>query len=90
MGHVPDIDRRDLLCCLGGAAAASLMAGLTGRQHHIAGEKYGAIKYTEPFLNNQHIVEPTLYHLTRCATVSTESDRRVYRDHEGNVLARIR
>ena len=61
-----------------------------GQQHHIAGAKYGAIKYTEPFLNNQHIAEPTLYYLTRCATVVTEDDGRTYRDHEGNVLARVR
>lgn len=31
-----------------------------GQRHHIGQEKYGAIQYTEPFLNNQHIVEPTL------------------------------
>ncbi len=30
-----------------------------GQQHHIDGVKYAAIRYTEPFLNNQHIVEPT-------------------------------
>jgi len=31
-----------------------------GRQHHFDGAEYGDIKYTEPLLNNLHIVEPTL------------------------------
>jgi hypothetical protein len=34
-----------------------------GAGHHIGGAKFGDIKYTEPFLNNQHITEPTLYWL---------------------------
>ncbi len=31
-----------------------------GRQHHFNGAEFGDIKYTEPLLNNLHIVEPTL------------------------------
>jgi len=31
-----------------------------GRRHHFWRAKYGDIKYTEPLLNNLHIVEPTL------------------------------
>ena len=31
-----------------------------GKQHHFGAAEYGDIKYTEPFLNNLHIVEPTL------------------------------
>jgi len=31
-----------------------------GRQHHFGEAEFGAIRYTEPFLNNLHIVEPTL------------------------------
>ncbi len=31
-----------------------------GKQHHFDGAEYGDIKYTEPFLNNLHLVEPTL------------------------------
>jgi hypothetical protein len=31
-----------------------------GKEHHFDGTEYGDIKYTEPFLNNLHIVEPTL------------------------------
>jgi hypothetical protein len=34
-----------------------------GAGHHIDRAKFGDIKYTEPFLNNQHITEPTLYYL---------------------------
>ncbi len=35
-----------------------------GQKHHIDQQRFGAIQYTEPFLNNQHIAEPTLYWLT--------------------------
>jgi len=31
-----------------------------GKQHHYGGAEFGDIKYTEPLLNNLHIVEPTL------------------------------
>ncbi len=31
-----------------------------GKQHHFDDAEYGDIKYTEPLLNNLHIVEPTL------------------------------
>jgi D-arabinan exo alpha-(1,3)/(1,5)-arabinofuranosidase (non-reducing end) len=31
-----------------------------GKQHHFGQAEYGDIKYTEPLLNNLHIVEPTL------------------------------
>ncbi|MGC8668197.1 MAG: hypothetical protein ACP5VE_08805 [Chthonomonadales bacterium] len=31
-----------------------------GREHHIGGAEYGAIRYTEPLLNNLHHVEPIL------------------------------
>ncbi len=41
-----------------------------GQQHHIDQAEFGAIQYTEPFLNNQHIVEPTLYYLQHLATQS--------------------
>jgi hypothetical protein len=61
-----------------------------GKQHHIGGREFAAIQYTEPFLNNQHIVEPTLYFLGKLAAVSREGDARVYRDHEGNTVATLR
>ena len=57
-----------------------------GKQHHIKQEEYGAIQYTEPFLNNQHIAEPTLYYLENLA-VQKKTDRGIeYRDCEGNLL----
>lgn len=34
-----------------------------GREHHIGGVEFGAIRYTEPLLNNLHHVEPTLRYL---------------------------
>ncbi|MCU0961742.1 MAG: hypothetical protein MUF48_16735 [Pirellulaceae bacterium] len=57
-----------------------------GQQHHIQQAKYGAIQYTEPFLNNQHVAEPTWYYLTRLADVAEDAGRTVWRDVEGNVV----
>ncbi len=57
-----------------------------GQQHHIGQAKYAAIRYTEPFLNNQHIVEPTLYYLQKLAKKSTRSGTTQWRDREGNGL----
>jgi len=34
-----------------------------GAQHHIGGETYGAIGYTEPLLNNLHFLGPTMVYL---------------------------
>lgn len=31
-----------------------------GKQHHFGGAEYGDIQYTEPLLNNLHLLEPTL------------------------------
>jgi hypothetical protein len=63
-------------------------------KHHIRGELYGDIQYTEPFLNNQHIAEPTLYYLKKLAKESrieagTGAGGREWRDMEGNVLLRL-
>lgn len=60
-----------------------------GQQHHIGQARYGAIQYTEPFLNNQHIAEPTLLYLERLATRHTRGGRREWRDCEGNVLCAL-
>jgi hypothetical protein len=57
-----------------------------GQQHHIQQAKYGAIQYTEPFLNNQHVTEPTWFYVTHLASVSTLDDKTVWRDVEGNLL----
>ena len=59
-----------------------------GQKHHIEQAKYGAIRYTEPFLNNQHITEPTLYYLRHFAR-KTPGDKAVdWLDLEGNRLLR--
>ncbi len=36
-----------------------------GQQHHVDQAEFGAIRYTEPLLNNLHHVGPTLTYLTR-------------------------
>lgn len=57
-----------------------------GQQHHIDLAKYGAIRYTEPFLNNQHISEPTLFYLEHLARANSASRPSKWRDLEGNLL----
>jgi len=66
-----------------------------GQKHHIGQAKYAAIQYTEPFLNNQHIVEPTLFYLGKLAKketleklgqTETPDSRTTWRDLEGNRL----
>lgn len=59
-----------------------------GQQHHIDHAKYGDIQYTEPFLNNQHIAEPTWYYLKHLAKRTQVDGHTVWRDCEGNVLLR--
>jgi hypothetical protein len=64
---------------------------VVGSQHHIGGAQFGAIRYTEPLLNNLHIVEPTLNYLERWATKRTLADGRTeFYDHEGNLLATLK
>jgi hypothetical protein len=57
-----------------------------GQQHHLGGQKYGAIQYTEPFLNNQHIAEPTLFYLENLARRTTREGVTEWRDCEGNLI----
>jgi hypothetical protein len=59
-----------------------------GQQHHIDQVRFGAIRYTEPFLNNQHIAEPTLYYLKHLAVQSATPEATEWRDIEGNVILR--
>jgi hypothetical protein len=60
-----------------------------GQQHHIDQAKFAAIRYTEPFLNNQHIAEPTLFYLKHLAAKSTQAGMVQYRDLEGNLLLEL-
>ena len=59
-----------------------------GQQHHIGQARFAAIRYTEPFLNNQHIAEPTLYYLKNLALKSVKSDAIEWRDLETNLILR--
>ncbi|MBI3117077.1 MAG: hypothetical protein HYZ00_00210 [Candidatus Hydrogenedentes bacterium] len=61
-----------------------------GQQHHIDQKRFGAIQYTEPFLNNQHIAEPTLFYLEHCATREDVDNAITWSDIEGNVLLKGR
>jgi hypothetical protein len=60
-----------------------------GQKHHIDKARFGAIRYTEPFLNNQHIVEPTLFYLKHLAAKSAKPKAVAWRDLEGNVILRL-
>lgn len=59
-----------------------------GQEHHIGQARFGAIRYTEPFLNNQHIVEPTLYYLQHLARRTDGPSETRWYDLEGNLLLR--
>jgi hypothetical protein len=61
-----------------------------GQQHHIGQAQYGAIRYTEPFLNNQHIAEPTLYYLRNLARHESVDGEIEFRDLEQDVIHRQR
>lgn len=57
-----------------------------GQQHHIGQAKFAAIQYTEPFLNNQHIVEPTLFYLKKLTKTESSDGKTVWRDLENNAI----
>lgn len=56
------------------------------QKHHVKQVKYGDINYTEPFLNNQHIAEPTLFYLQHLAKKSAQGNATQWRDLENNLL----
>lgn len=60
-----------------------------GKQHHFEGAEFGDIQYTEPFLNNQHITEPTLEYLEKYAVKKTEGEKTEYYDFERNRICII-
>ncbi|MGH9363486.1 MAG: hypothetical protein ACRD2T_16370, partial [Thermoanaerobaculia bacterium] len=61
-----------------------------GERHHFDGRKFGDIQYTEPFLNNQHLIEPTVYYLRELAIDDRGNRVLRYRDLEGNIILRVR
>jgi len=60
-----------------------------GARHHFDGKEFGDIQYTEPFLNNLHLVEPTVYYLRELAIEDPGKRVLRYRDLEGNIVQRI-
>jgi hypothetical protein len=59
-----------------------------GQKHHVDGKQFAAICYTEPFLNNQHIAEPTLYYLKHLARKTVGPNASHWCDIEDNVILR--
>jgi hypothetical protein len=57
-----------------------------GQKHHFDNARFGDIRYTEPFLNNQHISEPTLYYLKNLARKSPGTNGAEWRDADGNII----
>ena len=53
-----------------------------GEKHHFDGAEFGDIQYTEPFLNGQHIVAPTVFYIENLAV----PDACRLEDCEGNLL----
>jgi hypothetical protein len=60
-----------------------------GQKHHFDNARFGDIRYTEPFLNNQHISEPTLFYLKNLARNAAGKSGREWRDAEGNVILKM-
>jgi len=60
-----------------------------GQKHHFENALYGDIRYTEPFLNNQHISEPTLYYLKNLASESSGKYGREWHDAEGTLILKL-
>jgi hypothetical protein len=60
-----------------------------GQKHHFDNQLFGDIRYTEPFLNNQHIAEPTLYYLKNLARKLSPGNQTEWHDIEGNCILRL-
>jgi len=65
--------------------------GCMAGEHHVGEVKCGDIRYTEPFLNNLHIVEPTLFYLENLSGKKSEPGGKVseYYDFENNLIVSI-
>ncbi len=53
---------------------------------HVGSAVFGAVNFTQPLLNNLHIVEPTLLYLRHFTRRAAEANRTQLRDHEDNVI----
>jgi hypothetical protein len=56
---------------------------------HFPGERYGDIATTHPFLNNLHVLQPTVFLLENFAIRRQEADGTRYFDPEGNRLCAV-
>ena len=56
---------------------------------HFQGERYGDIATTHPFLNNLHVLQPTVTFLEQCALKVDDGRGLAYYDPEGNRLCPI-
>jgi hypothetical protein len=60
--------------------------GHSTSSRHFAGERYGDIMTTHPFLNNLHVLQPTVTYLERFAIRIDEGEDAGFYDLEGNRL----
>jgi hypothetical protein len=60
--------------------------GHSTRERHFPGERYGDIITTHPFLNNLHVLQPTLTYLGRFAHRVAEAVGDAFYGLEGNRL----
>lgn len=63
--------------------------GHSTRERHFPGERYGDIITTHPFLNNLHLVQPTVSYLERFAHRVDDGDGTALYDLEGNRLCAV-
>jgi hypothetical protein len=82
-----------LFALLGAAVCNGAADGPSGRSFYVPeNPKFtivdSAIAYTEPFLNNQHVAEPTLYYLEHFASKSAGPQGTEWRDCEASVILR--
>ncbi|HXW15395.1 MAG TPA: hypothetical protein VEN79_12880 [Terriglobia bacterium] len=60
-----------------------------GQQNHFENARFGDIRYTEPFLNNQHISEPTLFYLKNIARKSSTKNGFEWRDAQDSTIFKV-
>jgi hypothetical protein len=63
--------------------------GHSTASRHVPGERYGDIITTHPFLNNLHVLQPTVTYLERFAILTDEDGGGAFRDSEGNRLCAV-
>lgn len=74
---------------LGFLTEATDWDGHSTRERHFADERYGDIITTHPFLNNLHLLQPTVTYLERFAHRVSEAGGDAFYDLEGNRLTDV-